>query len=132
MPSWIPATGHALRLAGIHFDAVRIIGILGEQVAYEVLQFTDFQAGPIVRSRIGDRSMYFLLPPGSARAYRWPVGAEALVREGAAFVGVPAVRGLTYPLDWRSLPTDQVPFMDAELLFELLREVVEREKCDVR
>lgn len=132
MPSWIPATGHALRHAGIHFDAVRIIGILGEQVAYEVMQFTDFRAGPIIRSRIGDRSMYFLLPPGSARAYRWPVGAEALVREGAAFVGVPAVHGLTYPLDWRSLPSAQVPFVDAELLFELLREVVEREKCDVR
>lgn len=132
MPSWIPATGHALRHAGIHFDAVRIIGILGEQVAYEVMQFTDFRAGPIIRSRIGDRSMYFLLAPGSARAYRWPVGAEALVREGAAFVGVPAVHGLTYPLDWRSLPSAQVPFVDAELLFELLREVVEREKCDVR
>lgn len=132
MPSWIPATGHALRLAGIHFDAVRIIGILGEQVAYEIMQFTDFRAGPIVRSSIGERSMYFLLPPGSARAYRWPVGAEALVREGAAFVGVPAVHGLTYPLDWRSLPVPQVPFVDAELLFELLREVVEREKCDVR
>lgn len=132
MPSWIPATGHALRLAGIHFDAVRIIGILGEQVAYEVMQFTDFQAGPIVRSRIGERSMYFLLPPGSARAYRWPLGAEALVRKGAAFVGVPAVHGLTYPLDWRSLPSAQVPFVDAELLFELLREVVEREKRDVR
>ncbi|WP_327709583.1 hypothetical protein OG912_13805 [Streptomyces sp. NBC_00464] len=132
MPSWIPATGHALRHAGIHFDAVRIIGILGEQVAYEVMQFTDFQAGPIVRSRIGERSMYFLLPPGSARAYRWPVGAEALVREGAAFVGVPAVHGLTYPLDWRSLPTPQVPFVDAELLFELLREVVDGEIPAVR
>nr|WSW67632.1 hypothetical protein OG461_16225 [Streptomyces sp. NBC_00995] len=73
MPSWIPATGHAPRHAGIHFDA-----------------------------------------------------------EGAAFVGVPAVHGLTYPLGWRSPPSAQVPLMDAELLFELLREVVEREKCDVR
>ncbi|MDP5313794.1 hypothetical protein P8A21_22540 [Streptomyces poriferorum] len=132
MPSWIPATGHALRHAGIHFDAVRIIGVLGEQVAYEVMQFTDFRAGPIVRSSIGERSMYFLLPPGSARAYRWPVGAEALVREGAAFVGVPAVHGLTYPLDWRSLPSAQVPFVDAELLFELLRKVVDDEIRAVR
>lgn len=131
MPSWIPASGHALRHAGIHFDAVRIIGLLGEQVAYEIMQFTDFQAGPIVRSRIGERSMYFLLPPGSARTYRWRVGAEALVREGAAFVGVPALYGLTYPLDWRSLPTAQVPFVDTELLFELLNGVVEAEKCDV-
>ncbi|MEU8507509.1 hypothetical protein AB0C40_22815 [Streptomyces brevispora] len=131
MPSWIPVNGHALRHAGIHFDAVRIIGLLGEQVAYEVMQFTDFRAGPIIRSSIGERSMYFLLPPGSARAYRWPVGAEALVREGAAFVGVPALNGLTYPLDWRSQPTAQVPFVDTELLFELLNGVVEAEKCDV-
>lgn len=132
MPSWIPATGHALRHAGIHFDAVRIIGILGEQVAYEIMQFTDFQAGPVIRSRIGERSMYFLLPPGGASGHRWPAGAEALTRERAAFVGVPALHGLTYPLDWRSLPTAQVPFVDAELLFELLLEVVNEEKPAVR
>lgn len=135
MPSWAPldsATGHALRLAGVQFDAVRIIGIRGEQVAYEGVQFTDFQAGPIVRSRIGERSRYFLLPPGSARAYRRPVGAGALLREGAVFGGVPAVRGLTCPLDWRSLSTAQVPFVDAELLFELLREVVGDEIRAVR
>ncbi|WLQ45336.1 hypothetical protein P8A22_16925 [Streptomyces laculatispora] len=131
MPVWIPASGHALRHAGIHFDAVRIVGYLGEQVAYEIMQFTDFEAGPIVRSRIGERSMFFLLPPGSAGAFRWPAGAEALVRARAAFVGVPALNGLTYPLDWRSLPTAQVPFVDAELLFELLAGVVEREACDV-
>lgn len=51
---------------------------------------------------------------------------------GANFVGVPAVHGLTYPLDWRSLPTPQVPFVDAELLFELLREVVDDEIPAVR
>jgi hypothetical protein len=85
-----------------------------------------------VRSRVGERGMYFLLPPGSAAAYRWPGGAEALVREGAAFAGVPALHGLTYPLDWRSLPTAQVPFVDAELLFEMLLDVVERENRAVR
>ncbi|MEV7402052.1 hypothetical protein AB0N93_16915 [Streptomyces sp. NPDC091267] len=132
VPAWIPASGHALRHAGIHFDAVRVIGLLGEQVAYELMQFTDFEAGPIVRSRIGERSMYFLLPPGSAAAYRWPVGAEALVREGAAFVGVPALHGLTYPLDWRSLPTAQVPFVEPELLFELMASVVEGDARAVR
>ncbi|MEU8625261.1 hypothetical protein [Streptomyces sp. NPDC048669] len=132
MPAWIPARGHALRHAGIYFDAVRIIGLLGEQVAYEVMQFTDFQAGPIIRSLIGERSTYFLVPPGSARSHRWPAGADAFVRgEGAAFVGVPAVEGLTYPLDWRSLPTAQVPFVDTELLFELLNGVVEAENCEV-
>ncbi|MEV7233757.1 hypothetical protein AB0N06_07120 [Streptomyces sp. NPDC051020] len=120
-PSWVPASGHALRYAGIHFDAVRIGGLQGEQVAYELMQFTDFRAGPIVRSRIGARSMYFLLPPQTARAYRWPAGAEAMSRDrrAAAFVGVPAMHGLTWPLDWRSLPTAETPFVDAALLHEL-------------
>ncbi|MEU2247026.1 hypothetical protein [Streptomyces sp. NPDC019224] len=122
--SWIPASGHALRHAGIHFDAIRIPGILGEQVAYEIMQFTDFRAGPIVRSRIGVRSVYFLVPPGTAGAHRWPAGAEALVRKGSDFVGVPALHGLTYPLDWRSRPTAQDPFVETALLFELLAKVV--------
>ncbi|MFD4210773.1 hypothetical protein ACFWRG_32925, partial [Micromonospora tulbaghiae] len=39
VPSWIPVSGHALRHVGIHFDAVRAIGMLGEEIAYEVMQF---------------------------------------------------------------------------------------------
>lgn len=132
VPSWIPASGHALRHAGIHFDAIRISGLLGEQVAYEIMQFTDFQAGPIVRSRIGARSMYFLVPPGTAGAHLWPAGVDALVRKGSDFVGVPALHGLTYPLDWRSQPTAQDPFVDTELLFELLMKVVADEIPAVR
>ncbi|MCX4447655.1 hypothetical protein [Streptomyces sp. NBC_01789] len=132
MPCWIPVNGHALRHAGIHFDAVRITGSLGEQVAYELMQFTDFQAGPIVRSSIGMRSMYFLVPPGTARAYRWPAGADALTRKGSDFVGVPALHGMTYPLDWRSAPTVQEPFVETALLFELLTKVVTDEIPAVR
>ncbi|MFE6976321.1 hypothetical protein [Streptomyces sp. NPDC057682] len=132
VPSWIPASGHALRHAGIYFDAVRISGLLGEQVAYEIMQFTDFQAGPIVRSRIGMRSMFFLVRPGTAGAYRWPAEVDALTRKGAEFVGVPALDGLTYPLDWRSVPTADDPFVDTELLFELLAKVVGDEIPAVR
>lgn len=121
VPSWIPASGHALRHVGIHFDAVRAIGLLGEEIAYEVMQFTDFQAGPIVRSGVGERSMYFLLAPGTAAAHRWPPGVEAMSRNarGDAFVGVPALDGGTWPLDWRSRPTVQDPFVDAALLHEM-------------
>ncbi|THA73262.1 hypothetical protein E6R60_25275 [Streptomyces sp. A0642] len=131
MSSWISAPGHALRLAGIHFDAVRMIGIPGEQVAYEVMQFADFCAGPVIRSCVGVRSMYVLLPPGSARA---PVArrGRGVGAGGGGVRGVAAMRGLTYPLDWRSLRTAQSPFVDAELLFELLREVVDDEIRDVR
>ncbi|MFC9798651.1 hypothetical protein ACFWGE_06830 [Streptomyces bacillaris] len=118
VPSWIPVSGHALRHVGIHFDAVRAIGMLGEEIAYEVMQFSDFQAGPIVRSGIGERSMCFLLAPGTAAGYRWPPGVEAMSRRAGvdAFVGVPALEGVTWPLDWRSRPTAEDPFVDAALL----------------
>ncbi|QNE75761.1 hypothetical protein F0344_15000 [Streptomyces finlayi] len=130
VPAWVPASGHALRHAGIHFDAVRAIGLLGEQIAYEIMQFTDFQAGPIVRSGIGARSIFFLLPPQTVAAYRWPPGTEALARDrrGAAFVGVPALYGATWPLDWRSRPTAEVPFVDPALLHELTLGVLAQSK----
>ncbi len=85
MPDWVPATGHALRHAGIHFDAIR-------------------------------------LPPQTAAGYVWPAGARALSRQAGAlaFVGVPAVAGETYPLGWRSLPTREVPFVEVELLQEMV------------
>ncbi|MGX1909564.1 hypothetical protein ACWIID_11945 [Streptomyces phaeochromogenes] len=124
--TWIPASGHGLRHAGIHFDAVRIAGVLAEQVAYELMQFTDFQAGPIVREATGHRYMYFLLPPQSATGYRWPAGARALGRDaqGWAYVGVPALGGLTWPLEWRSEPTSEVPFVEAGLLREVVGRLI--------
>lgn len=124
-PEWVPASGHALRRAGVHFDAIRIAGFLGEEVAYDLMQFTDFRAGPIVRSATGERFMYFLLPPRTAGAHSWPSGVRALTRaqgDGLAFVGVPAFGGGTWPLDWRSRPTSEVPFVEPDLL----RERVER------
>ncbi|MER7108391.1 hypothetical protein [Streptomyces sp. NPDC000229] len=126
VPSWIPASGHALRHAGIHFDAVRVRGLLGEEVAYRLMEFTGFQAGPIVRELTGEQNMYFLLPPQTAAAYAWPVGARALSRGGRsmAFVGIPALDGLTWPLDWRSRPTDEVPFVEPDLLHEMVEHAV--------
>ncbi|WUN24777.1 hypothetical protein OG878_17980 [Streptomyces sp. NBC_00316] len=125
-PSWVPARGHALRCAGIHFDAVRITGVAGEQVACEIIRFTGLDAGPIVRSRVGEQGVYFLVPPLSANAHHWPAGAEVMSRGGrtAAFVGVPALRGPTWPLDWRSRPTVSTPFVDAVLLHELTVDVL--------
>ncbi|MGA5557024.1 hypothetical protein [Streptomyces lavendulocolor] len=124
--SWIPASGHALRHAGIHFDAVRIRGLLGEEVAYMLMEFTHFEAGPIVRELAGERNVYFLLPPRTAAGYAWPAGARALSRSGrsAAFVGIPALQGLTWPLDWRSRPTADVPFVEPGLLHEMVGRAV--------
>jgi len=126
VPAWIPASGHGLRHAGIHFDAVRVAGVFAEQVAYELMQFTDFQAGPIVREATGHRYMYFLLPPQSVTGYRWPAGVRALGRgaQGWAYVGVPALGGLTWPLEWRSEPTPEVPFVEAGLLHEVVGRLI--------
>ncbi|MGW0536008.1 hypothetical protein [Streptomyces sp. NPDC003032] len=120
---WIPTAGHALRHAGIHFDAVRIGGALGEQVAYDLMQFTDFRAGPIIREATGGRCFYFLLPARAAEPYVWPVGVRALSRGAGslAYVGVPALDGYTWPLDWRSRPTEEVPFVEGESLHEAVR-----------
>ncbi|MEF9884635.1 hypothetical protein V4Y03_19680 [Streptomyces sp. P9-A4] len=118
VPSWVPATGHALRHAGVHFDAVRIGGFIGEDVAYRLMEFTDFQAGPIVRAATGERNYYFLLPPQTVGDFAWPAPARALGRNGRseAFVGIPALYGVTWPLDWRSRPTIEDPFVEPELL----------------
>ncbi len=65
--------------------------------------------------------MYFLLAPGTAAEHRWPPGVEAMSRSGRgdAFVRVPTLGGGTWPLDWRSRPTAQDPFVDAALLHEM-------------
>ncbi|MEU6625080.1 hypothetical protein ABZ926_30520 [Streptomyces litmocidini] len=123
VPSWVPASGHALRHAGVHFDAVRIGGFLGEDVAYRLMEFTDFQAGPIVREATGEKNYYFLLPPQTAAAHAWPAPARALGRNGRgqAFVGIPALHGVTWPLDWRSRPTIEDPFVEPELLHRMVK-----------
>ncbi|WP_328502633.1 hypothetical protein OG828_27720 [Streptomyces sp. NBC_00457] len=125
IPTWIPASGLALRHAGIHFDAVRIRGAAGERVANELMSATDFDAGPVVQEFTGERNMYFLLPPQTASAHRWPPGVRALTRgDGVlAYVGVPALTGTTWPLGWRSVPTAEVPFVRAELLWEVVDQV---------
>lgn len=119
---WIPAHGHALRHVGVHFDALRIPGLLGEQVAFEIMQFTDFEAGPIVRELSGERCVYFLLAPGTVAAHRWPSGTRVLHKSDGrlAYVGVPALDGATWPLDWRSRPTPEHPFVEADLLREMV------------
>ncbi|MEU0136406.1 hypothetical protein ABZ172_20585 [Streptomyces sp. NPDC006296] len=106
---------------GVQFDAVRVIGASGDEVAYGLMQFTGFRAGPIVRSGAGGGSMCFLLPPRSGAALRWPIGARLIGGEMPcdAFVGIPALGGRTWPLDWCSRPTGEAPFVDAELLYEV-------------
>jgi hypothetical protein len=86
---------------------------------------TDFEAGPIVQEVSGEQNMYFLLPPQTASAFRWPPRVRALTRgDGSlAYVGVPALTGMTWPLGWRSVPSAGVPFVAGELLWEAVGRV---------
>ncbi|MFD0315736.1 hypothetical protein [Streptomyces flavalbus] len=125
VPTWIPASGHALRHAGVHFDAVRIRGDLGKRIASHLVLCTDFQAGPIVQEVTGELGMYFLLPPDTAAIFQWPPGVRALTRRDnfQAYVGIPALSGVTWPLGWRSVPSREAPFVEGELLREAVGRV---------
>ncbi|MFE9633799.1 hypothetical protein [Streptomyces sp. NPDC006463] len=119
IPDWVPDAGFQLRLAGVHFDALRIQGQLGEETAKELCRLTDHDAGPIVYELNGYRWMYFLLPPGTAREHSWPSHTQrytSRTRYATAYVGVPALYGTTWPLAWRSVPTRTAPFVDPGIL----------------
>lgn len=112
---WIPRNGHSLRLAGVHFDAVRVAGGLAAQAVRET-------EGPAVHECVGERYTYFLLPPGTVRSHRWPPGARGLTSGDrcAAYVGIPALRGGTWPLSWVRTPTERTPFVDPAALHAVL------------
>lgn len=119
VPDWVPDGGFRLRLAGVHFDAVRIQGELGEEIAKQLCRLTEYDPGPIVYELNGFRWMYYLLPPGTARERSWPSYAQrytSRTRPAVAFVGVPALHGTTWPLAWRSLPTRESPYVCPDLL----------------
>ena len=119
LPDWIPASGHQLRLTGVHFDAVRIEGARGEQVATRLIEAADGDAGPVVCEAAGFRWMYFLLAPGEVRRHNWPLGVQQFGGRGTrtvTYIGIPALYGNTWPLRWYSEPTVTAPYVDQKLL----------------
>ncbi|WP_405991839.1 hypothetical protein [Streptomyces sp. NBC_00986] len=123
LPDWIPASGHQLRLTGVHFDAVRIEGVRGEQVATRLIEAADGDAGPVVCEAAGFRWMYFLLAPGEVRRHNWPLGVQQFGGRGArtvTYIGIPALYGNTWPLRWYSEPTVTAPFVEAGRLGAVL------------
>lgn len=122
-PAWVPDTGTQLRKAGVYFDAIRVAGRRGQRAAQQVAAVEDFRPGPIVRQLSGAAWLYFLVAPGTVRAYVWPPEAQrysAMTRSAVAYVGVPAVDGDTWPLAWYSLPTPSRPYVDTALLHKVL------------
>ncbi|MHC3469265.1 hypothetical protein ACYF6T_11160 [Streptomyces sp. 7R007] len=119
-PNWVPRTGLQLRLAGVHFDAVRMCGIRAEAVVHHLLDLTDGHPGPVIREANGCRWTYFLLAPGESAEHDWPPGVRRFTRSSPParheYVGVPAPDGDTYPLAWRCGAPGPGEFVDAELL----------------
>ncbi|MEV3857476.1 hypothetical protein AB0J38_24490 [Streptomyces sp. NPDC050095] len=120
-PDWVPDRGIQLRMAGVHFDAIRVRGVRGEAVLHHLAALTEGDVGPVVRELSGGRWTYFLLAPGESKRYVWPPGAACF---GPAprdqYVGIPAPHGNTYPLSWRCGAPAAGDFVDAELLHGVL------------
>ncbi len=45
-PNWVPKSGLQLRLAGVHFDAIRVCGVRGEAVLHHLTGLTDGRPDP--------------------------------------------------------------------------------------
>ncbi|MEV0410262.1 hypothetical protein AB0I68_05460 [Streptomyces sp. NPDC050448] len=119
-PSWIPAAGIGIRKAGVLFDAVRVDGDMGRDLADLLGTLTGGDPGPIVVQANGRRPVYFLIPVGSA-AYRvWPPGFTRLTSgpRRTTYIPVPALDG-AWPLAWRCPPTREDRFVHALLLYRV-------------
>ncbi|MFF7728279.1 hypothetical protein [Streptomyces sp. NPDC008001] len=114
---WLPPTGHQLRKAGVHFDAVRVRGSDGRRLANAMAMLTCGRPGPIIAEANGRAATYFLVEPGSTSGRPWPKGVERLTGESGAidYVPIPALYGATWPLSWFCAPTP-----DAQLVHTLL------------
>ncbi|KOV60292.1 hypothetical protein [Streptomyces sp. MMG1121] len=104
---WIPATGIQLRKAGVQFDAVRLDGDHGRDVADRLAGLTGGDPGPVIQSDSGRRCVYFLVAPGSTARRPWPECVTRLTSGPyrISFIPVPALDGPTWPLTWRYPPT---------------------------
>ncbi|MEV4432168.1 hypothetical protein [Streptomyces sp. NPDC049585] len=123
-PDWVPLRGHHLWRCGVHFDVVRVPGAYGQAIAARLRELVGpGDAGAIVYEEKGGGWTYFLLPPGSAEDYSWPANVERLSGPRTiAYIGVPALPGTgnTWPLSWCSPPTRVAPFVEPEVLLDVL------------
>ncbi|MFF5477260.1 hypothetical protein ACFY5C_07960 [Streptomyces sp. NPDC012935] len=116
--TWVPPTGVQLRKAGVQFDAIRVDGEEGREVADRLARMTGGDPGPIVESATGRRGVYFLVPVGSTSHRAWPDGVTRFTAgpDHVAYIPVPALNGLTWPLSWRYRPTTPDRFVHTRLL----------------
>ncbi|WP_455357499.1 hypothetical protein [Streptomyces sp. SYSU K217416] len=115
---WVPASGFQLRKAGVQFDALRVDGALGRQLADVLEKLTGGDPGPIVAEDNGRRSVYFLVPAGSTAHRPWPPAVTRLTagHDRISYIPVPALSGRTWPLSWRCPPRRADRFVHSLLL----------------
>lgn len=116
-PGWIPAAGIAMRKAGVQFDAVRVDGDTGRDLADLLGTLTGGDPGPVIAQANGRRPVYFLIPVGGA-AYRiWPPGFTRLTSGPlrTTYAPVPEADGC-WPLAWRYPPGNGDRLVHALLL----------------
>ncbi|MFJ9344388.1 hypothetical protein ACIRP0_34690 [Streptomyces sp. NPDC101733] len=116
-PSWIPADGVAIRKAGVLFDALRVDGDMGRDLADLLVMLTGGDPGPVLEQSNGRRPVYFLIPVGSAQYRMWPPGFTRLSSgpRRTTYLPVPCLDG-AWPLAWRCPPTHEARFVHALLL----------------
>jgi hypothetical protein len=116
--TWLPATGVQLRKAGVQFDAIRVDGEEGRDVADWLARMTGGDPGPIVETATGRRGVYFLVPVGSTSHRAWPDNVTRFTAgpSRVSYIPVPALNGLTWPLSWRYRPTAADRLVHALLL----------------
>ncbi|QOV41570.1 hypothetical protein IM697_43535 [Streptomyces ferrugineus] len=114
--------GIQLRKAGVQFDAIRVDGEGGRDVADWLARMTGGDPGPIVETATGRRGVYFLVPVGSTSHRAWPESVTRLTAgpSRVSYIPVPALNGLTWPLSWRYRPTTSDRFVHARLLCTVL------------
>jgi hypothetical protein len=115
---WIPRVGIHLRKAGVRFDAVRVDGDLGRELADLMGRLTGGDPGPVVEEGTGRRGVYFLVRVGSTARLPWPPGVARLTagQGHVSYIPVPALDGATWPLSWRFRPTGPDRFVHTLLL----------------
>ncbi|MFD7614429.1 hypothetical protein [Streptomyces sp. NPDC059828] len=123
---WVPERGFQLRKAGVQFDAVRIDGDQGRDLADFLGELTGGDPGPVVIEANGRHGVYFLLPVGSTSHRAWPRGVTRFNSSPGAisFVPVPALTGRTWPLSWRFPPVNAHRFVHPLLLRSAASEVL--------
>ena len=115
---WLPESGVQLRKAGVRFDAVRLDGERGREVADRLARMTGGDPGPVIETASGRRCVYFLVPPGSTAHLAWPDGVTRMTcgPDKEWFIPVPALDDMTWPLSWRYRPTAPDRFVHTLLL----------------